>query len=94
MKIEKKFGCGHMWMDSGAGKKRPAGESKGQQAAIVNILLGRASSPFFPSQSFLYTARKTNYQETLNSREREKLESAQDQCCRRKKRERKETYRS
>jgi hypothetical protein len=59
-----------MWMDSGAGKKRPAGESKGQQAAIVNILLGRASSPFFPSQSFLYTARKTNYQETLNSRER------------------------
>jgi hypothetical protein len=63
-----------MWMDS-AGKKRPAGESKGQQAAIVNILLGRASSPSLPpppqKKSFLYTARKTNYQETLN-REREK----------------------
>jgi hypothetical protein len=92
MKIEKKFGCGHMWMDSGAGKKRPAGESKGQQAAIVNILLGRASSPFFPSQSFLYTARKTNYQETLNSRERNlkapKINSVDE------KRERKETYRS
>jgi hypothetical protein len=45
-----------MWMDS-AGKKRPAGESKGQQAAIVNILLGRAAAAhFFPPKFSLYGA--------------------------------------
>ncbi len=49
MKIEKNPGvaiCG--W--TGAVEKRPAGESKGQQAAIVNILLGRAAALFFPQK--------------------------------------------
>jgi hypothetical protein len=58
-----------MWMDWCCGKKA-GGRIKRAASGHRKHFAGPGSSPFFPPKVFFFSARKTNYQETLNSRER------------------------
>ncbi len=78
MKIEKKI---RLWpyVDGLCCGKKAGGRIKRAASGHRKHFAGPGKQPFFPPKVFFFSARKTNYQETLNSREREKLESAQDQ---------------